>query len=373
MSEFDDQQKQWLQGFVSGLEARKAADKLTSRAPLRRPRQPIGPTRCSTPPRTARWRRAASWSPRRPPSAQRHPLDRWDEVAGRAEAGQFPKGIDVFLTKYPRPVLCRAGAGLLHVPAAHPRRHPERLAVPRPRRRSPSRFGGGYADVTTRANLQIREIGAAHAVDLLMAVQELGLTSRGSGADNIRNITGSPTAGIDPQELIDTRPLCQRDAPLHPQSPRDVRPAAQVQHRLRRRRPRRRRWRTPTTSASSPCRVDRRRRRSSPASTSACSSAASPATRFRPRHRRPAEARRVRAGGGAVVRVFIAHGDRTDRKKARLKYVLDRMGPRRSSSRRSRRTTARRCAAPPAPTMRAAADGRQARPCRRPRRRSRRA
>ena len=70
-------------------------------------------------------------------------------------------------------------------------------------------FGGGYADVTTRANLQIREIGAAHAVDLLLAVQELGLTSRGSGADNIRNITGSPTAGIDPQELIDTRPLCR--------------------------------------------------------------------------------------------------------------------------------------------------------------------
>ena len=29
---------------------------------------------------------------------------------------------------------------------------------------------------------------------------------------------------------------------------------------------------------------------------------------------------------GAVVRVFIDHGDRTNRAKARLKYVLDRMG-----------------------------------------------
>src|SRR5258707_14038900 len=29
---------------------------------------------------------------------------------------------------------------------------------------------------------------------------------------------------------------------------------------------------------------------------------------------------------GAVVRAFIAHGDRTNRQKARLKYVLDRMG-----------------------------------------------
>src|SRR5258708_12255130 len=29
---------------------------------------------------------------------------------------------------------------------------------------------------------------------------------------------------------------------------------------------------------------------------------------------------------GAIVRAFIAHGDRTNRLKARLKYVLDRMG-----------------------------------------------
>ena len=28
----------------------------------------------------------------------------------------------------------------------------------------------------------------------------------------------------------------------------------------------------------------------------------------------------------AIVRAFAEHGDRTDRKKARLKYVLDRMG-----------------------------------------------
>ena len=138
---------------------------------------------------------------------QRHPLDRWDEVAGRAKAGQFPKGIDVFLTKY---------QGLFYVAPAQDS-FMCRLRIPngilsawqfRGLADAADAFGGGYADVTTRANLQIREIGAAHAVDLLMAVQALGLTARGSGADNIRNITGSPTAGIDPQELIDTRPLC---------------------------------------------------------------------------------------------------------------------------------------------------------------------
>src|SRR5690606_40720101 len=38
---------------------------------------------------------------------------------------------------------------------------------------------------------------------------DLGLTSRGAGADNIRNITASPHAGFDPDELIDTRPFAK--------------------------------------------------------------------------------------------------------------------------------------------------------------------
>ena len=54
------------------------------------------------------------------------------------------------------------------------------------------RYGGGYAHVTTRANLQIREIEAKNAVAMIEAVQDLGLCSRGSGADNIRNVTGTP-------------------------------------------------------------------------------------------------------------------------------------------------------------------------------------
>jgi ferredoxin-nitrite reductase len=70
-------------------------------------------------------------------------------------------------------------------------------------------FAGGYSHVTTRANLQLREIPPAATPGLLMGLAELGLVSRGSGADNIRNVTGSPTAGIDPRELIDTQPLCR--------------------------------------------------------------------------------------------------------------------------------------------------------------------
>ena len=67
-------------------------------------------------------------------------------------------------------------------------------------------YAGGYADLTTRGNLQLREVGARHAPDLLMGLYDLGLTARGAGADNIRNVTATPTSGFDPRELCDVRP-----------------------------------------------------------------------------------------------------------------------------------------------------------------------
>jgi ferredoxin-nitrite reductase len=71
------------------------------------------------------------------------------------------------------------------------------------------RYASGYSHVTTRANLQMREVEPKNAVAMVEAIQDLGLASRGSGADNIRNVTGTPTAGIDPQELLDTRPYAR--------------------------------------------------------------------------------------------------------------------------------------------------------------------
>src|SRR4029079_17778023 len=67
----------------------------------------------------------------------------------------------------------------------------------------------GYVQITTRANLQIRLIQPKDAPEVLRRIQSVGLHTRGAGADNIRNLTANPTAGIDPQELIDVMPLCQ--------------------------------------------------------------------------------------------------------------------------------------------------------------------
>ncbi len=64
----------------------------------------------------------------------------------------------------------------------------------------------GYVQITTRANFQIRLIEPRNAPEVLRRIQSVGLHTRGAGADNIRNLTANPTAGIDPVELIDTRP-----------------------------------------------------------------------------------------------------------------------------------------------------------------------
>ncbi|WP_292742871.1 precorrin-3B synthase [Nostoc sp. NMS4] len=69
--------------------------------------------------------------------------------------------------------------------------------------------GGGYIDVTNRANLQVREIRTGINAEVLKYLQNMGLGSDNTVVDQIRNIMTSPTAGIDPQELIDTRPFVE--------------------------------------------------------------------------------------------------------------------------------------------------------------------
>lgn len=63
----------------------------------------------------------------------------------------------------------------------------------------------GNADITTRQNLQIRGIRLESIPAIIEHLKQAGLTSVQSGMDNVRNITGSPVAGIDGSELIDTR------------------------------------------------------------------------------------------------------------------------------------------------------------------------
>ncbi len=72
------------------------------------------------------------------------------------------------------------------------------------------RYGDdGSADITTRQNLQLRGVHLEDIPDIFSRMHAVSMTSMQSGMDNVRNITGSPVAGIDANELIDTRELVQ--------------------------------------------------------------------------------------------------------------------------------------------------------------------
>jgi ferredoxin-nitrite reductase len=73
------------------------------------------------------------------------------------------------------------------------------------------RYGeDGNGDITTRQNLQLRGIRLEDVEDIFNRFEPVGLTSIQSGMDNVRNITGAPVAGINADELIDTRELVQQ-------------------------------------------------------------------------------------------------------------------------------------------------------------------
>ena len=70
------------------------------------------------------------------------------------------------------------------------------------------RYGDdGNADITTRQNIQLRGVRIEDVPSIFNSFEPVGLTSVQSGMDNVRNITGDPLAGIDADELFDTREL----------------------------------------------------------------------------------------------------------------------------------------------------------------------
>ncbi len=139
---------------------------------------------------------------------EEHGLDIWDKLVEHAKTDKFPAKPDTFRFRY---------HGLFYVAPAQ-NSFMLRCRIPAGELTSfqlrgladiAEHWGGGYADITTRANIQIREIAPRNIVKCILKLQEIGLTARGSGVDNVRNITATPTAGIDKEELIDTRPFAK--------------------------------------------------------------------------------------------------------------------------------------------------------------------
>ncbi|MHB8578188.1 MAG: ferredoxin--nitrite reductase, partial [Dehalococcoidia bacterium] len=68
-------------------------------------------------------------------------------------------------------------------------------------------YGRGAVDLTTRQNVQFRWLTLPDIPEILRRLGDVGISTRQSGMDNVRNFIGCPLAGIDAGEVYDTTPL----------------------------------------------------------------------------------------------------------------------------------------------------------------------
>ncbi|NVN87664.1 MAG: NirA family protein [Rhodopseudomonas sp.] len=319
-SEFSIDQKRYLEGFASGVTAARAA-RGTLPASTNAPTGPDAIHIATQDRVTAaggklvdqeKWKR------------EEHPFDAHARLKQQARANATPKPADNFRWRY---------YGLFYV-APTQNSYMCRLRIPNGIMKSWQMAGlaeladscaGGYSHVTTRANLQLREIEPKHVVTLLEGIESLGLWTRGSGADNIRNVTGDATAGIDPQALLDTRPYA-REWHFHILNERALYGLP-------------RKFNVAFDGGGAIPTLEDTNDIAFQAVEIKDGFGAEPGVWFRlalggiTGHRdfardtgvivRPDQATQV---ADAIVRVFIEHGNRTDRNKSRLKYVLDAFG-----------------------------------------------
>ena len=207
---FTPEQKEYLAGFMAGIAQRGLLPFVGTTCDGRLTADPAhgGPNLAAPPAETVFGTPRSELCKQELWKLEENPLDVWDKLLAHADQDKFPDEADTFRFRY---------HGLFYAAPAQ-NAFMLRCRIPAGELTSAQlqgladiadNFGGGYADITTRSNIQIREIAPRHLIKVLTKLQELGLTSRGSGVDNVRNITASPTAGIDPAELIDTRPLAK--------------------------------------------------------------------------------------------------------------------------------------------------------------------
>ncbi|WP_036296264.1 NirA family protein [Methylosinus sp. PW1] len=200
--DFTAEQKRYLEGFASGFQASRARRATPTKE------KPTGPDAIHFAAQDRAIANGGALNEQEKIKREEHPFDAYPRLVAQAKRNEPPKPADNFRWRY---------HGLFYV-APTQSSYMCRLRIPNGILTHwqfaglgdlADSHGGGYLHVTTRANLQIREIEPKSAVAMIEGVQSLGLWTRGSGADNIRNITGAPTAGVDPQELVDTRPFAR--------------------------------------------------------------------------------------------------------------------------------------------------------------------
>jgi ferredoxin-nitrite reductase len=325
-ADFSDEQKRYLEGFMSGMQVGRVGRAFAAGgAPgAGAPAEPIGPDAEHIKAQDKLTAAGKKLADQEKFKRELHPFDAYERLKDQARNNANPTPADNFRWRY---------YGIFWVAPAQTS-YMARLRIPNGILKHwqmsgladiAVSCGGGYTHVTTRANFQIREIEPKNAVKLIEGVQDIGLCSRGAGADNIRNITGTPTAGIDPQELLDTRPYA-REWHYHILNDRSLFGLP-------------RKFNVAFDGAGKIAALEETNDIAFTAVEVKDGFGVEPGVWFKlglggiTGHKdfakysgivvRPEDATSV---ADAIVRIFIEHGDRTNRNKARLKYVLDNMG-----------------------------------------------
>jgi sulfite reductase (ferredoxin) len=69
-----------------------------------------------------------------------------------------------------------------------------------------SRYGSGTLHITTRQDIQIHDVRIEQTPAIMRELLQAGLTSKGGGGNTVRNVTACPFAGICPAEWFDVTP-----------------------------------------------------------------------------------------------------------------------------------------------------------------------
>ncbi|MEL7253685.1 MAG: NirA family protein [Pseudomonadota bacterium] len=138
-----------------------------------------------------------------------HPLDIWRTIEKWSDEDHMAEGLDQFLLRH---------LGFFNVTPNSPG-YMMRLRAPACVLTAAQmsvladcadEFAGGYSHVTTRGSLQLREIKPRSVVAMIERMEAANLTAQGTGADSARNLTVTPSAGFDVDELIDMTPQAKQ-------------------------------------------------------------------------------------------------------------------------------------------------------------------
>src|ERR1700693_58409 len=181
--DFTDEQKRYLEGFATGLQISKVG-RGAGAAAGKANAEPSGPDAAHIKAQDKVIALGKKLVDQEKFKREQHPFDAYPRLKQQALDNAPPSPADNFRWRY---------FGLFYVAPAQDS-YMCRLRIPNGILKHwqfagiadlAERYCGPFCHVTTRANLQVREVPPRHAVALIEGIQDLGLCSHGAGADNL--------------------------------------------------------------------------------------------------------------------------------------------------------------------------------------------